>query len=262
MIFIIERKTYQNTIEVDLIELFCSCTEHSFALCDSFPKNINISLIVPIGSVEWCENKYQNVRPNYYPLIFCDFYKRNIWKTSFQELKYLLLEKKESFENTLLELDKLFIKPANQYKKWHGKVISIHEEINCSVHEEHEEIYCSETVDFHNEWRLYISQGEVICFAWYDGQISNEELLQNGPPSLLQNSTLHCYQQLKKIISKEKISGIIDVGEAIVHGQREFIIVETCHPYAFGWYFDDVNSTRSNMYGKFLIDSDRYMTSI
>ena len=39
-------------------------------------------------------------------------------------------------------------------------------------------------------------------------------------------------------------------------GKLEFILVETCHPYAIGWYLES-NSYKN--YAKFLIESDKYL---
>jgi len=244
MIFLIESSTHKNSLEESLLQMFCDINkQHLCKQCDDFPNDVDINEIIPIGSVQWCMNKYVNITPEYYPTIFNDFYKRKIYKTS---LKQILNEK---------QVQNIFIKPASQYKLFSGQICTFENIVFLFQQFGDVEVYGSEIITIVDEFRLYISQGEIISSAWYDGQITDEEIIQkNQYPSLPDIPA-----ELLKAIESSNYSGIIDIA---VTTENTVVIIETCHPFAFGWYIEEESISNSLLFGNFMLSSDIYMTSI
>ena len=230
---------HDETFEESLIKEFCRENEN-YGIKYSRKLPDDMSNIIPVGSVEWCEHKYKNIIPKYYPSFLQKYFRRNIWKTTYKEL----LSKK-------LPDNGLFIKPATKYKKWNGFILKM-ENMNEQQIEDDEEIYCSEVINIINEWRYYILNGEIIGAAWYDGNISDEDVL-NGlakPPPQLPDDLL-------TKIKNENYSGVLDMGETFVD-ENILVLIEACHPYAIGWY---LGKNTHNELCKFLIEGHKQLSS-
>ena len=223
----------EETVEDEMIMKFCKTNLSEIRY--SIEPEINH---IPVGSVEWCEKVYSQCKPNYYPHFISEFLYRNIWINNYKTIK----------QNN----KSIFIKPAYTYKRWPGFVYS-HNNKNIDI-SDNEVCYCSDVVHFINEWRYYIINGKVLASAWYDGDISDDDVIKGiapKPPTL-------SYKLLEKL-QQNNYYGVIDMGEIIKDGKKVLALVEACHPYAIGWYLD---SNSYETYAKFLIESDKYMRTL
>jgi len=168
---------------------------------------------IPVGSVEYCIKALgSEVVPDYYPEFLSSCFHRKIYKTDEWPIRR-----------------RVFIKPADRYKRFTGFVTS------GGAKDDHTGPYwCSEVVDFLNEWRYYISNGEVLAAEWYAGE---EDKMPDAPKLCVKIPSDYC--------------GAIDFGE-ISTGQ--FALVEAQHPFACGWYGKDYKA-----YAKWIVDGWEYM---
>jgi len=167
---------------------------------------------IPIGRVEWVECFIgRKITPDYYPSFLKDYFNRKIW-----------------FSKTLPENKNTFIKPADTFKRFTGNFVYNIENIEGPF-------WCSEAVEFKNEWRYYITNGKVIYSAWYKGE---EEC---SPPKFPEN-----------IVPKDW-SGTIDMG---ITKESRFTLVEAHKPFACGWYG---HLHEGNIYADWLINGFMYM---
>ena len=168
--------------------------------------------IVPVGSVEFVETFLCcKFRPDYYPK----------WFTSHMNRAISTIQPRSG---------KWFVKPADSYKRYDGKVVEIGKDEIPS-----DENIFSEVVCFENEWRDYIANGEVLCSWWYAGNEGVSESDPNGP------------EFPKDITIPYRFCGAVDLG---VLDTGELTLVEVQHPYAIGWYGDQ---TDNDKYVDFLV---------
>lgn len=251
MLFLVEKNTFNDSIELDMIKKYCENKLNSYILTNEFPED-NLNKVIPVGSVDWCERKYgklfgikfgkkvNQILPVNYPSLFYEFYKRDIQKKTVSEI---------------LTSKNIFIKSAEKYKKWKPFIYNADKtkllDYNIDFNEK---IYCCKAFDkIYNEWRYYIKNGKIVCSAWYDGCESDEFYCnkENIPKSP------ELPEGLLNIISISNFSGVIDIGDVLMNDNRELVIIETCHPYAIGWYFDDLDTF--NDYCELLISFDKFM---
>lgn len=171
--------------------------------------------VTPVGSCKFCEALLNKpVSPDYYPKWLTEHLHRKVW-----------LEEKWPGKVGI------FIKPADSYKKftgfithgkWAGKKGS-------------GPYWCSERVNFINEWRYYVANGEVLVSGWYAGNDHNATA-----PKLTMD--------IPKDYCGALDFGILDTGE--------LALVEAQHPYAIGWYGDSSDNAK---YVKFLVEGWKYM---
>lgn len=245
-------KQYDNpedndTLELEMIRKFCQ--ENDDYDYQFNQNNLPLSTI-PIGSVDWCEIVYGPGSPDYYPHFLSDYLYRRIWKSNYQEVM-------ANYQSPI------FIKPASKYKKWTGFVyqsqdqdleLGLESSNDLNKIENTDEIWCSEVVEFINEWRYYLVGGKVLASAWYDGKINNSDVLEGlTKPSPELPTTL--VNKLKRM----KYHGVIDMGEIMLKGNLTLALIEAVEPYAIGWYLDDPDSYYK--YAEFIIKSDRYLRS-
>eukprot|EP01084_Bolivina_argentea_P203194 347071_1 len=222
----------EDTQEQYLIKQFCKNNDkYKYEYFEIPPQNT-----IPVGSVVFCEKVYGKIKPNYYPNFMKDYLFRKVWIT-----------------NDVSKYDNIFCKPANSYKKWNGSIKS-NDSTHSSVNECKEEVWCSEIVHFVNEWRYYIVNGDVIGSAWYDGDISDKDVLKGlaKKPPILPTDLLNKLKQ-------NNYFGVMDLGEIIINSKTVLSLVEACHPYAVGWYLQTNDYTK---YANFVIESDKYMRAI
>ena len=229
-IFAFEKIEDEETIEEEMIKEYCKSNISEIIYVTEPPKDS-----IPVGSVKWCEKVYGKRIPNYYPSFLKDYLHRNIWKCKYNSI--------------INNEEPIFIKPCDEYKTWNGFIFEKgkqHHPIK-----DNENIICSDVVHFINEWRYYIVNGQVLESAWYDGDISDADVLKGlAPPA----PTLPHNLLLK--LEEYNYSGVIDMGSIIKDEQSELALVESCHPYAIGWYLE---SDSYKNYAKFLIESDLYL---
>lgn len=158
-----------------------------------------LSGCIPIGSTDYCESilRPSNKTINFYPAFL---------------RKYLQRKVGFSFINKPLE-QKLFLKQANKWKS----------DFESKIYESgfippKNFYFWSEPVDFVQEWRYYVSCGEVVCSGWYDGLDENEP-----PPQI-------------NVEYPAMFSGAVDFGR---DSKGIIQLVEAHAPYACGWYGDD-----------------------
>jgi hypothetical protein len=173
--------------------------------------------LVPCGSVEWVSSLLPaQPEVNYYPNWVQPYLHRKVWKSS----KW--------------EMDRpLFVKPADAYKRFTGFVTTG----GYSKKKKPPFIY-SEVVTFVNEWRYYISNGEVLVSGWYDGDARS---MPDAPP-LPEIPNVTCAADF----------GTLPDGT--------LACVEVQHPYACGWY--GKTNKDSLPYLQWVIDGWDYMKTL
>ena len=171
---------------------------------------------MPSGSVEWClKSLGKNIIPNYYPEWLSNHLYRKVWK----EDKWPLGKK-------------VFIKPADKYKRFTG-----FETTGTYKKKKKPPYWCSEIVEFVNEWRYYISGGKVLTGEWYWG----DEINTPDAPEL-------------SINIPEAFYGTLDFG---ITKTGNFSLVEAHHPFACGWY-----GKQHEIYLQWLIDGWNHLQQI
>lgn len=174
---------------------------------------------VPCGSVEWCEKLLgYRVTPNYYPEWAQSLLHRKVWQGD----RWLL--------------QKVFVKPADRYKRFTGFVTT-----GTYKKKKKPPFYFSEVVQFENEWRCYVTHGRIIAWGWYWGdEISTPDL--------------HITQQdYIQFLIPYNYSGALDIGE---DSKGTLMLIESQHPFACGWYGEQVDDYK---YFQWLIDGWEYM---
>lgn len=156
--------------------------------------------VIPVGSVEFCESFLPCVpSPNYYPTFLKNFFLRKIWKSEG------------------LPSETCFLKPADRHKRFdayifqqeHSSFLDLKAESSIGPFD------CSEPIKFINEWRYYISNGEVLAAYWYLGD--DEEA---DPPEI-------------DVDWPKDFCGAVDFGRTSF---GEVALVENNLPYGCGWY--------------------------
>lgn len=190
------------SIEAKKINLYCTVNNIPILRINKnefYPENY-----FPSGSVEWCSSLLNTkIIPEYYPKWLEDYFHRKIWYTDSWPLNKTC-----------------FIKPANKYKKFTGFVHRAgsykNKKRNCTY-------WCSEIVEFNNEWRYYVADGKVLCSKWYWG----DEINTPKAPKL-------------NINIPSKYCGALDFG-TLKNGK--LALIEAQHPFSCGWYganLDDI----------------------
>lgn len=168
---------------------------------------------VPSGSVEWClQCLGLDLIPNYYPNWLSGSLHRKVWKDN----KWPLGKR-------------VFIKPADKYKRFDGfKTTGSYRK------KKKPPFWCSDIVEFKDEWRYYISRGKVLTGEWYDG----DEINTPEAPELNIN------------IPKD-FHGTLDFG---MTNLGNLALVEAHHPFSCGWY-----GKSNEIYVQWLIDGWNYL---
>lgn len=151
---------------------------------------------IPVGSVEWCSSFIKKeITPDYYPEFLNNFLFRKVYKTNEWPLG-----------------KKIFIKPADKYKRFTGFVTN-----GGYKGKKRPPYWCSEVINIKNEWRYYVANGEILAGEWYNG----DEI--NTPDAPI----------LKNINIPSNFCGALDFGEL---NTGEIALIESQHPFACGWY--------------------------
>lgn len=171
---------------------------------------------IPVGTVEFVEEIIGIQKPDYYPQFLSPFFHRKIW-----------LEESKIKEAC-------FIKPADRHKRFEAKVYSPIDSCLRWVREENKGPYwCSEIVQFDNEWRYYVANGQILASYWYQGNNEREA------PDM-------------DIMFPADFCGAVDFGAC----NGEMTLVENNLPYACGWYGP---YSEGKVYGEWLEKGWKFM---
>lgn len=194
--FSLQRCRVHDKEEMSIMQ-FCILNKVPYKLClrpEDSPEGY-----APVGTVEWCENfiPKEKTVPNYYPDFLKDHFHRKIWRADKWPMS-----------------PGIFIKPADKHKRFNGRVT-----LGGYKKKKKGPYWCSEVVEFTNEWRYYIADSKVLIAEWYSGDEVNEP----DPPELNINFPLNFCAALD--------FGTLSTGE--------LALVEANSPYACGWYGKD-----------------------
>jgi hypothetical protein len=160
---------------------------------------------VLVGSVEFVESFIGPRKPIYYPEFLSDYFNRNIWRS-------------ETWPT-----GKCFVKPADRHKRFESAIVSYNEYPQgfgggtpTGMHVG--PYWCSEIVNFIEEWRYYIKDGKCVDALWYAG---NEKEVKAPRKAIID------------IDWPKGFCGAVDFGRL---DTGEFALVENNLPYACGWY--------------------------
>jgi hypothetical protein len=173
---------------------------------------------IPTGSIQWVTSVLgYTPKQNNYPEFLRSVLGRHVWETMTWPLQ-----------------PNIFVKPSDIPKRFEARITN-----GTYRGKKKPPYWCSEYIDFVDEWRYYVVNGVVIHAGWYDG--FNEE--KNAP---IFNETL----------IPVGWCGVIDMG---MTSDGRFLLVEAGEPYAVGWY----GSLRDGeLYSKFLIEGWKYLNKI
>ena len=191
------------SVEANTLSLFCTVEEIPLFRIDK--ETLCPVKYIPVGSVEWClQNLNKKIVPDYYPEWLSSHFHRNIWKTD----KW--------------PMEKVFIKPADRYKRFPGHVIVKNKKRKRVPYKA--PYWCSEVVQFTNEWRYYVSHGKVLCSGWYKG----DEVNTPDAPKLT-------------IDFPKDFCGAVDFG-TLADSEETLALIECHHPFACGIYTKNIKA--------------------
>ena len=200
--------------EASAIRLHCLMSDDIFIVGEAkeFKKHI------PYGDVRFVEEIIgDHVEPNYFPdfLFETDAVKRHIWATKMPE--------------------KGFVKPLFRYKTFTGYLWDGSEETKPTGGP----FLMSREETFYDEWRYYVTKGQIVLSGWYSGDEVNTPEPPEFPWSIEKNW-----------------SGTIDVGMTSDGLQ----VVECHHPFACGFY-GKLNTQDSSAFAKWIADGWEYINA-
>ncbi len=185
-------KEYSRDYEAQVILTSCSINNFPFRLIRD-AKDYDANWI-PVGNIKFIQDIIGKiVTPDYYPEFFSKYIQRRIWRPEKWPLD-----------------DKVFIKPADEYKRFNGFVTN-----GGYKGKKRGPYICSEVVKFRNEWRYYVCQGEILYAGWYAGA----EIDKEAP--------------VLDIVLDRNLCLCLDMGELLT---GELRLVESQHPFSCGWY--------------------------
>lgn len=149
---------------------------------------------IAVGSVDYCLQVLPKLPEiiDFYPSFLVNYFGRRI-----------TLRTKDHVEPGL------FVKSATSFKRFEPFITTDYTVL------EDDKYWCSEIVNFVNEWRYYIADGKEIASGWYSGCDENIR-----PPKL-------------NINWPHGFSGAVDFG---VTDESLLLLVESHLPFACGWY--------------------------
>ncbi len=206
---------YSKTSEIEekAIALYASMNHIP---CKRFKKDEVPQGYIPVGNIDWFLGVTGwKIKPNYFPDFLRSYVKRNIWETD----KWPLGQK-------------VFIKPADRAKRFSARITT-----GTYRGKKKGPYWCSDIVSFKNEWRFYISKGEILFSPWYWGQDEGKQ-----PPEI-------------NVDWPSDWVGTADFGES----ENGIELIEAHEPYSVGWYG---TLTQHEIYAKWIIDGWEYMRSI
>lgn len=170
---------------------------------------------IPVGVIDWVTDVLGYVpKPDYYPDFVQHLLNRKIW-----ECNEWPMEKG------------IFIKPSDKPKRFQHRITT-----GTYKGKKKPPYWCSEIINFTNEWRYYIADGKVIYVGWYSG-IDDEAKLPEFDESVIPSDWCGC----------------VDIGTI---NTGEITLVECGEPYSIGWYGE---LTEGKIYAEFLEKGWKYL---
>ena len=211
-----------HSLEANRLSFFC--LKYNINLVRVHGK-VTLHDYIPCGSVEWCEQLLgYHPKPNYYPEWVESLLHRKVWQGD----KWLL--------------QKVFVKPADRYKRFTGFVTT-----GSYKGKKKPPFWFSEVVKFENEWRCYVTQGKIKACEWYWG----DEI--NTPKLSLEGDIVKAIE----IFIPPHYNGALDIG--YIKNIGELAIIESQHPFYCGWYGKQEDD---HIYFQWLIDGWKYMQEL
>lgn len=165
-----------------------------------------------VGNIPFIKQALQSVKikitDDSYPEEFSALLHRRIYKT---------LIKKLSFEKPV------FIKPSKNLKKFTGKIIYSKDDLYGLPL--NEEIYVSELIDIKAEYRLYISNKQIVHISQYEGDIQ-DICITNIQELIDSQNKYHNFIMDISIDHQNKIS-LLEINDAFSIGAYKDISPET-----------------------------------
>lgn len=210
-------KRGDNSKESMAISTTCMLNKIPWIIFDNIKEIVN-KPVIPVTTISNCGKILgQRIKPEYFPKFTHPFLYRKIWEE--QELPPY----------------KVFIKPADRYKRFTG---FIHGNKFKNIRGP---FICSDIVEFTDEWRYYIINGNIESAEWYQG--SNEGSLAPILPFSIPND----------------ICCALDMG--IIKDTAQLAVIETHHPFSCGWY-GDMTTTSCEKYTRWLAYGWEYMSNL
>lgn len=216
--FIFQREE-QSSKEIIALTDACVRNNMSFKVSDYEFKTHSNSIVV--GSIEFVQNALgAKIKPNYHPEWMKSYVHRKTW-----------ISKKWPTESCM-------VKSNDQYKK----IGLVDSSKFCDDYLECTEYFCQEHVEVGNEWRIYVSNGEIVYHAWYMGPDEDKKL------------NVKILQNIKYVIPSNWC-GTIDLMET----ENGIELCECHHPFSIGWYGDSIYN---KIYLNFIINGYEYMKNL
>lgn len=158
---------------------------------------------VAIGSVDYCENVMAALwmprpKPDFYPGFLHGWMHRQWDRICVTGSEFLTCP--------------MFVKSGNGYKVGVSAVQPEGYRLPRGI------VYLASPVQFVQEWRYYVADGQVVTSGWYDGDNEDDPAPELG------------------IAWPKSFCGAVDFGRL---STGEIALVESHHGYACGWYGDD-----------------------
>lgn len=166
-------------------------------------KNVEVpSDFIPVGNIRWVSSFLgYTPKPDHYPDFLQPFLNRNI----------------RLVDDWIVKKDlPCFIKPADKPKRYKARILKSKRNYvrRKGPH------WVSSLTSFENEWRIYVTAGEISHVGWYYPEHKNDIPC---PDEYL--------EQIQNVIPSGWC-GAIDIGTT----NRGLTLVEAGEPYAMGWY--------------------------
>lgn len=161
---------------------------------------------VPVGDVPFCQSVMarQGIacpKPDFYPT----------WLSHWMHRMWTIREQSRMYEHNAS--GKWFVKSADEFKVYPSRILNPGNSWPSTGR-----FIVSEVVQFVQEWRYYVADGEVIATGWYDGNDEEEPAPELG------------------IDWPAGFCGAVDFGRL---STGELALVESHPPFACGWYGED-----------------------
>lgn len=156
---------------------------------------------LPVGNVDWVTGALgRTIKPDYFPEFLKGYVQRRVWETDKWPIGH-----------------RVFIKPSDTHKRFTGFVTN-----GTWKGKKRGPYLCSEIVEFTNEWRYYVVNGEIVAAKWYWGDEKNTP----EAPKL-------------EIQWPEDWCGTADFG---TYSDGRLALVEAHPPFSTGWYDSVANN--------------------